>query len=63
MPGVGDLGDDVRALEGMEAALADKDSRHSREDVLAKQLAEAERTIGQLALENDLLGKASRRLT
>ena len=27
----------------------------------AKQLAEAERTIGQLAMENDLLGKASRR--
>ena len=52
-----------QALEGMEDALADKDSRHSREDVLAKQLAEAERTIGQLALENDLLGKASRRLT
>ncbi|MFM8351744.1 MAG: hypothetical protein ACKN9D_11845 [Actinomycetales bacterium] len=47
----------------MEAALADKDSRHSREDLLAKQLAEAERTIGQLALENALLGKASRRLT
>lgn len=47
----------------MEAALADKDSRNSREDVLARQLAEAERTIGQLALENDLLGKASRRLT
>ena len=52
-----------QALEGMEAALADKDARNSREDVLAKQLAEAERTIGQLALENDLLGKASRRLT
>ena len=26
------------------------------------ELAEAERTIGRLALENDLLGKASRRL-
>ena len=52
-----------QALKGMEAALAVKDSRHSREDLLAKQLAEAERTIGQLALENDLLGKASRRLT
>ena len=47
----------------MEAALADKDSRSSRADVLARQLTEAERTIGQLALENDVLGKASRRLT
>ncbi len=43
--------------------LADKGTRDSREDLLAKQLSEAERTIGQLALENDLLGKASRRLT
>ena len=47
----------------MEVALMDKDTRHSREDMLAKQLAEAERTVGRLALENDLLGKASRRLT
>ncbi len=45
-----------------EQALADKGTRDSREDVLARQLAEAERTIGRLALENDLLGKASRRL-
>ena len=52
-----------QALEGMEAALGDKDKRGSREDVLTKQLAEAERTIGQLALDNELLGKASRRLT
>ena len=52
-----------QALEGLEAALVDKDKRGSREDVLAKQLAEAERTIGQLALDNELLGKASRRLT
>lgn len=52
----------AQALEGMEAALGDKDKRTSREDVQAKQLAEAERTIGQLALENELLGKASRRL-
>jgi transposase-like protein len=50
-------------LEGMEAALADKYTRNSREAVLAKQLAEAERTVGRLALENDLPGKASRRLT
>lgn len=52
-----------QALERMETALVDKDKRGSREDVLAQQLAEAERTIGQLALENELLGKASRRLT
>lgn len=50
-------------LECMEAALADKDTRNSLENVLAKQLAEAERTVGRLALENDSLGKASRRLT
>ena len=47
----------------MKAALFDKDKRNSREHVLAKQLAEAEQMIGQLAMENDLLGKASRRLT
>ena len=52
-----------QALAGMEAALADKGSRDSREGLLARQLAEAERTVGQLALENDLLGKASRLLT
>ena len=52
-----------QALEGMEAAWMHKDTRNSREDVLAKQLAEAERTVVRLALENDLLGKASRRLT
>ena len=52
-----------QALEGMAAALEDKGSRGTREDQLARQLAEAERTIGQLALDNDLLGKASRRLT
>ena len=52
-----------QALEGMDAALIDKDTRNSREDVLAQQLAEAERRVGRLVLENDLLGKASRRLT
>lgn len=52
-----------QALTGMKAALQDKDTRNSREDALARKLAEAERTIGQLALENDLLGKASRRLS
>ena len=51
-----------QALEGMEAALVDKDKRGSREDVLAQKLAEAERTIGQLAPANELLGQVSRRL-
>lgn len=49
------------SLEGMEAVLAGKGSWDSREDLLAEQLAGAERTIGQLAPENDPLGKASRR--
>lgn len=52
-----------QALAGMEDALADKADQHGREAALERQLAEAERTIGRLALENDLLGKASRRLT
>ena len=56
-----DLGDGVRpgreqALEGMEAALADKGSRDSREDLLAQMVSEAERMVGQLALENVLQG-------
>lgn len=41
----------------MEAALVDKGSRDSQEDLLARQLAADERTIGQSALENDLLEK------
>lgn len=52
-----------QALEGMDEALSDRAERSAREAVLEKKLAEAERTIGQLALENELLGKASRRLT
>lgn len=52
-----------QALEGMEAALADRSEAKGRESELARRLAEAERTVGQLALENELLGKASRRLT
>jgi transposase-like protein len=52
-----------QAVEGMELALADKSERDGREALLEKKLSEAERTIGRLALENDLLGKASRRLT
>jgi transposase-like protein len=51
------------ALDGMEMALGDKTDTNAREAELAKRLAEAERTVGQLALENELLGKASRRLT
>jgi transposase-like protein len=51
------------ALEAMSDGLADKAERSARETVLEKKLAEAERTIGQLALENELLGKASGRLT
>ena len=52
-----------QAIEGMERALSDKSETAVRESVLEKKLSEAERTIGRLALENDLLGKASRRLT
>jgi transposase-like protein len=52
-----------QAMEGMAEALADKADRNSREADLDRRLAEAERTVGRLALENELLGKASRRLT
>jgi transposase-like protein len=52
-----------QALEGMTEALADKAERDGREVELERKLAEAERTVGRLALENELLGKASRRLT
>ena len=52
-----------QALEAMEKGLGDKADGNAREAELAKRLAEAERTVGQLALENELLGKASRRLT
>jgi transposase-like protein len=52
-----------QAMEGMAEALADKADRNSREADLERRLAEAERTVGRLALENELLGKASRRLT
>jgi hypothetical protein len=47
----------------MDEALSDRTERSAREAVLEKKLAEAERTLGQLAMENELLGKASRRLT
>lgn len=52
-----------QAVEGMERALADKTTRDGRETLLEKKLSEAEQTIGRLAMENDLLGKTSRRLT
>ncbi|MCA1838519.1 MAG: transposase [Actinobacteria bacterium] len=51
------------ALEAIEEALHDKTNRDATEADLARRLAEAERTIGRLALENELLGKASRWLT
>jgi hypothetical protein len=41
----------------MEEALADKNDRSRREAELKRQFVDAERTIGWLALENDLLGK------
>ncbi len=43
-----------QALAGMEDALADKDDRSRREAELERKLDDAERTIGRLALENDL---------
>jgi len=52
-----------KAPEGMQAASMDEDKSTSQEDVLAKDLEKAERTVGQLALENGLMGKASRRLS
>ena len=52
-----------QALEGMAAALLDRDKRGARGHELAKQPGEAERTIGLLAPDSELLGKASRRLT
>jgi len=51
------------ALDAIEEALHDKVKRDGTEANLARRLAEAERTIGRLALENELLGKASRWLT
>ena len=51
----------LQALDVVEVAMIDKDNRNFRE-TSGRQLAEAERTIGQLAVANDPLGKASRRL-
>ena len=49
-----------QALEAIEQAMHDKAGRDGTEADLSRRLAEAERTIGRLALENELLGKASR---
>jgi transposase-like protein len=51
------------ALDGIEDALKDKTAKDHELAELERKLTDAERTIGRLALENDLLGKASRRLT
>jgi transposase-like protein len=50
-------------LEAIEDAMKDKADRAEPNADLERRLAEAERTIGKLALENELLGKASRWLT
>ena len=52
-----------QAMEGMAEALADKADRNSREADPQRRLAEAERTVGRLALAGELVGGASRRLT
>jgi hypothetical protein len=52
-----------QALDGMADALAGKADRNGREVELERRLAEAERTVGRLALASELLGGASRRLT
>ena len=53
--------------ETLSAAQADLALQIEADRMITAQFdpaeAEAERTVGQLALENDLLGKASRRLT
>jgi hypothetical protein len=47
-------------LEGMELVLMDKDQRSSQEVVLAKQPAEAARTVGQVPLAPALRGSGTR---
>jgi transposase-like protein len=51
------------ALEAIDEAMRDKADRSKSDVEVERRLAEAERTIGRLALENELLGKASRWLT
>jgi len=52
-----------RALEAIDEAMKDQAAGTARSADLERRLAEAERTVGKLALENELLGKASRWLT
>lgn len=49
-----------QALEAIDEAMKDKADRSKSDVEVERRLAEAERTIGRLALENELLGKASR---
>lgn len=49
-----------QAIEAIKEALKDKAAQNGTQEDLERRLAEAERTIGRLALENELLGKASR---
>lgn len=52
-----------QALEAIGEAMKDKADQNKGDADVERRLAEAERTIGRLALENELLGKASRWLT
>jgi transposase-like protein len=49
-----------QALEAIDEAMKDKADQGKGDVDVERRLAEAERTIGRLALENELLGKASR---
>ena len=51
------------ALEAIDEAMKGKGDRSGRDADVQRRLAEAERIVGRLALENELLGKASRWLT
>jgi transposase-like protein len=51
------------ALEAIDEAMAGRGVCSAADADLQRRLAEAERTVGKLALENELLGKASRWLT
>ena len=51
------------AFEAIEEAMKGKGVRSAAGADVQRRLAEAERTVGKLALENELLGKASRWLT
>jgi transposase-like protein len=52
-----------QAFEAIDEAMKDRADRGQGSVDVERRLAEAERTIGKLALENELLGKASRWLT